>query len=83
MRNIYIDSFNVNQQEDELIVKYEDRLGREVVGGVEGYNNRFKISSVLSIVSAVVTIAGYLFNDGGYGGFFKKNDNIWISFICN
>ncbi|MDP7979916.1 hypothetical protein [Bacillus multifaciens] len=64
-QDIYIDNFNVSKQE-ELIVKYEDRLDREVIGGVKGYKNRFQISGVLSIVSAVVTIVGYLFSDGDY-----------------
>ena len=64
-QDIYIDNRNLSNQE-EIVVEYEDRLDREVLGGVKGYRKRFEISGVLSIVSAVVTIVGYLFSNSDY-----------------
>ncbi|MGX5623665.1 hypothetical protein [Bacillus cereus] len=64
-QDIYIDNRNLSNQE-EIVVEYEDRLDREVLGGVKGYRKRFEISGVLSIVSAVVIIVGYLFSNSDY-----------------
>ncbi|WP_256703485.1 hypothetical protein [Bacillus thuringiensis] len=64
-QDIYIDNRNLSNQE-EIVVEYEDRLDREVLGGVKGYRKRFEISGVLSIVSAVVTIVGYFFSNSDY-----------------
>lgn len=41
-QDIYIDNRNLSNQE-EIVVEYEDRLDREVLGGVKGYRKRYEI----------------------------------------
>lgn len=56
-QEIYIEHFNVPKQ--ELIVEYDDRLEREVFGGVKGYKRKFEICGWLSVISAIVTITDF------------------------
>ncbi|MGE8035867.1 hypothetical protein [Lysinibacillus sp. OF-1] len=54
------------QEKEEKVVKYENKLDGEIIGGKKGYKYRLQISSILSVVSAVVTIVGYIYNKSNY-----------------
>jgi len=74
-QEIYMDNVNVNMNVPELekkkeqIVEYEDRLDGEIIGGIQGYQKRYEISGIISIVSGVVTLGSYLFGSGDYIAF--------------
>ncbi|EPD80978.1 MULTISPECIES: hypothetical protein [unclassified Paenibacillus] len=65
-QQIYIDNFNVNRSTDELIVECTEQLDRKVIGGVNGFKQKFEICGILSVVSAVVTITDYLLTKSNY-----------------
>ncbi|MFE6074840.1 hypothetical protein ACFVQB_10220 [Paenibacillus sp. NPDC057886] len=59
-QEIHIENHNY-PKEDKLIVEYSDRIDKRVPGGVNSFKRKFDIAGVISIISAVITIADFLF----------------------
>lgn len=59
--NIMKDDHNSN------LVDYQFRYEKPVIGGIEGYNKKYQISGILSLVSALITIGDFIFTKSDLG----------------
>lgn len=66
-QEFYIDNLNVAPNlANELVVDYENLPDRKIWGGVKGYKLKFEVSSVLSVISAVITIVTYFTRNNSF-----------------